>query len=98
VVSIIDDLPEYWRGGDWQLLDDDHAYLVMHQDGEPAGINEAHRRPDNGEVCLGWVPWGDRPGPTWRLVSLDPLHLEPSLLCRVCGSHGFIRGGKWVPA
>ena len=34
----------------------------------------------------------------WRVTSWDPLTVEPSLLCRACGDHGFIRGGKWVPA
>lgn len=34
----------------------------------------------------------------WELVSLEPLTLSPSLLCRVCGHHGFIRDGRWVPA
>lgn len=32
------------------------------------------------------------------LVSRDPLHVEPSILCLSCGDHGFIRDGKWVPA
>lgn len=27
-----------------------------------------------------------------------PLHVEPSLLCGACGSHGFIRGGVWTDA
>ncbi len=35
------------------------------------------------------------PHVTWELHSLDPLHVEPSLLCG-CGSHGFIRAGAWV--
>lgn len=47
----------------------------------------------------------------WQLVSRDPLHLEPSLLCRAlsgppgpdgkpteCGDHGWIRNGQWVNA
>lgn len=34
----------------------------------------------------------------WRVVSWEPLMLEPSLLCRVCGDHGFVKNGKWVPA
>lgn len=34
----------------------------------------------------------------WTLVSRDPLTISPSLLCRACGHHGFIRDGKWVPA
>lgn len=33
------------------------------------------------------------------VVSLDPLHLEASLACEDgCASHGWIRGGQWVPA
>lgn len=35
--------------------------------------------------------------PVWDLVSEDPLHVEPSLLCRTCGDHGWIRNGLWVP-
>lgn len=36
-----------------------------------------------------------------RLESLDPLTIAPSLLCLpadLCGLHGFVRDGKWVPA
>lgn len=33
----------------------------------------------------------------WRLIMLEPLTLEPSILCH-CGDHGFIRQGIWVPA
>jgi hypothetical protein len=36
-------------------------------------------------------------GARWQLVSLDPLHIEPSVLCS-CGDHGFIRDGHWIPA
>jgi hypothetical protein len=34
----------------------------------------------------------------WTVESWEPLTLSPSLLCRVCGDHGFIRQGKWEPA
>jgi hypothetical protein len=34
----------------------------------------------------------------WTLNSDDPLDLSPSVLCRLCGDHGFIRQGRWVPA
>lgn len=47
-------------------------------------------------------------GPYWQLVSLDPLHIEPSIQFMrhdkatntwVNGCcHGFIRNGQWVPA
>lgn len=38
--------------------------------------------------------FGDRTA--WTVESWDPLTLSPSLLCMVCGDHGFIRNGKWV--
>jgi len=34
----------------------------------------------------------------WQVISMEPLTLSPSLLCMVCGDHGFIREGKWVRA
>jgi hypothetical protein len=40
--------------------------------------------------------------PLWQVISLDPLHIEPSILMTPgkggCGLHGFIRDGRWVPA
>ena len=36
--------------------------------------------------------------PLWTVESWDPLTLSPSLLCKLCGDHGFIREGRWVPA
>lgn len=38
------------------------------------------------------------PRPRWQVESWEPLTLSPSLLCRTCGLHGFIRAGRWVPA
>lgn len=38
------------------------------------------------------------PPATWTVESWEPLTLAPSLHCTHCGDHGFIRGGKWVPA
>lgn len=33
------------------------------------------------------------------VISVDPLHLEPSLACEDgCPSHGWIRDGRWVSA
>lgn len=66
---------------------------------EKAGLIEVHKKPD-GELCFGSVYFegtkGD--GPKWKVESLEPLTISPSLLCKVCGHHGFIRQGKWVPA
>lgn len=65
-------------------------------DGEPSGLVLNHPHRDNGQRCSARVGWGKH-GPH-TLVSLDPLHVEASVLCQWCGLHGFIRDGKWVPA
>jgi len=36
--------------------------------------------------------------PVWTVEAWDPLTLSPSLLCQLCGDHGFIREGRWVSA
>lgn len=36
--------------------------------------------------------------PMWTVESWDPLTLSPSVLCKLCGDHGFVRGGRWVAA
>jgi hypothetical protein len=41
--------------------------------------------------------WLGQRVPLHTLVSLDPLHLEPSLACADgCPWHGFLRDGKWT--
>lgn len=80
-------------------LDKHHAYRLMHMPDatELAGITEWHWTGEH--WCAGFVPFkSHNPDHGWDVHSLDPLHLEPSLLCRLCGSHGFIRAGAWVPA
>lgn len=90
------------------FLDDRHAYHLVYwphtvspsSDGDvPAGITEMHQRAD-GQWCAGYVPFDrhDQPGECWTVESDDPLTLSPSLLCRECQEHGWIREGKWVPA
>lgn len=37
------------------------------------------------------------PGPKWDLVQAEPLTVAPSILCRACGLHGFLRAGRWAP-
>ena len=60
-------------------------------------IVEAHRNADR-EWCVGSISTNPTVEPHWELISEDPLHVEPSLQCRSCPNHGFIRGGRWVPA
>lgn len=50
-----------------------------------------------GAVFFDLAANGDKNRPKWRVHSLDPLTLTPSLLCH-CGDHGYIREGRWVPA
>ena len=40
--------------------------------------------------------FGDKP--IWQVNSWEPLTLSPSIVCRECNDHGFIREGKWVRA
>lgn len=57
----------------------------------------AHSRADGRHDALGRVVFG--PG-FHTIVALEPLELAPSLLCPdpACGLHGFVRGGRWIPA
>ncbi|MFE1925786.1 hypothetical protein ACFW91_24845 [Streptomyces asoensis] len=42
--------------------------------------------------------WMAQAAPDHTLVASEPLHMEPSLLWPCCGTHGFVRGGEWIPA
>lgn len=42
--------------------------------------------------------WYGMRTPLHEVISTDPWHLEPSLLCDHCGLHGYIRNGRWTPA
>lgn len=72
--------------------------------GVTSGLIESHPHAATGERCSGAITFdlvqtvGLEHRARWRVVSRDPLTLEPSLLCRTCGHHGFIRGGRWIPA
>ena len=65
------------------------------------GLTIEHNNPQ-GEACSGHItfdlPGTERwPNHKWQVVSFDPLHVEPSILCD-CGDHGFIRNGQWEAA
>lgn len=34
----------------------------------------------------------------WVVVHAEPLTVSPSIMCMKCGTHGWIRDGKWVNA
>ena len=53
------------------------------------------------EECVSYIglnPALNTDHATWTVEGWEPLTISPSLLCTVCGDHGFIRQGKWVPA
>lgn len=99
-----DYLLELVASGDVIDLGLDHkAKFTQHKDVPRAGLLIVHPAGGNnhvpaGEPCCGAVNF-DLPvneGQTvWQLHSLEPLHIEPSVLCN-CGDHGFIRDGRWV--
>ena len=92
------ELPSFIKPDLW--LDERHAIEFTTQQGEtePTGALFCHRDKRNlDEWCIGGFQWRGTSGPNWELVSLSPLHVEPSVHCLSCGEHGFIRDGKWVP-
>ncbi len=73
--------------------------------GHRIGLVQSHPGED-GEPCAGPI-YFDLPemramwpgiDVLWQVEAWEPLTLSPSLLCVDCGSHGFIRGGRWQPA
>lgn len=74
-------------------------------EGKVVGFHERHpSKKDPSQPCCGFV-WFDvetearcEGTPVWQVECMDPLTLSPSILCRGCGNHGFIRQGRWVPA
>lgn len=83
-----------------------HGVTIQHLmvDAEWYGVVWKHPAPDGGE-CSGGAVLFDVPANDgvpedvkWTVEQRDPLTLSPSLLCGLCGFHGFIRGGRWVPA
>jgi len=88
-------------------LGDSHTLLFSSYKGQPrVGASVLHLRPD-GTKCEGWIAfrgkaWADSFAPdsiaTWEVVQEDPLTISPSILCRACGDHGYVRNGRWERA
>lgn len=73
-------------------------------DVERYAAHERHKAP-SGRACMGFITFDGEVAreispdiPKWTVESWEPLTLSPSLLCRACGDHGFIRAGRWVRA
>jgi hypothetical protein len=72
----------------------------VRHDGAPYGWLEAHRD-GRGKWCTAVLARADVDSsgrPAWRVLSEDPLTLDPSVKCTACGNHGWIRNGRWEPA
>ncbi len=84
--------------------------LVRHGDGVLVGLwlrHDCSKCPWHGkesETCTGtgtFIPLHPRTKSVeiWTVVKEEPLTIHPSIrYLAECGDHGFIRGGKWVPA
>lgn len=91
----------------WREIGHGHRIQITQPDREQ-GVRhfvDEHPRPDGAGQCSGsgriLDPGQARPNDGrayWTLESADPLTLSPSLLCRTCGDHGWVRDGLWVPA
>lgn len=94
-----------WPPADMELNDLGSGMFwtpTMHN-GVWVGIIEWHRCVDpEGVLAAGGVLFQNAPeslkGARWTLECESPLTLSPSVLCRTCGLHGWIREGRWVPA
>lgn len=92
----------------WKNIDIGGGHIIsfVQYKGEICGLNDLHKRPDGTDCTGGWVAFAGRSWDrafdgkitTWDVLQQDPLTLSPSLLCRVCGGHGWIRNGRWEPA
>lgn len=78
--------------------------LHDHHTGRWIGVDHYHRHPESGRWCGGCAMFdvpelaGRYAGtPLWHVEVFEPLTLSPSLLCRGCGRHGYIRAGAWEP-
>lgn len=85
--------------------DYDQAGLLVEHPRDTGGWYAEHPPEDNPGTCTSGVLF-DLPGvreafpanAVWTVERQEPLTLSPSLLCRMCGHHGWIREGLWVPA
>lgn len=91
----------------WQSIGDGEEIAMMTDRHDRfVGLRHKHIAADTGEECMGKIyfelEWVNRDPALagvgkWMVESWEPLTVSPSLLCS-CGHHGFIRGGRWIPA
>ena len=88
-------------------LGDGHRIVFSAYKGEKrVGANVIHPPVEGKCNGQGWIAfegksWAAEFGgriDTWKIESDEPFTISPSIQCRACGDHGFIREGKWVRA
>ncbi len=80
------------------MAPDGAAYLLrLYEDGTVRFEHICDRGDRGIVVCSPALHVGPH-GDGHRIVSRDPWHIEPSILCPDCGTHGFVRDGVWTPA
>lgn len=91
-----DDLPANRERYGFPLPVVEKACLAIRHTGPNGEECESALHPDIPETRLMFE--NDAARHVWTVQSWEPLTLSPSILCRRCGDHGFIREGRWVPA
>jgi hypothetical protein len=104
---MIADKPTYVRGPVTEIDNDHFVEWPQYKGDETPGASGGilwHRKAGGDDGwCCGSFWFYDPPFQhahavdKWTLVAREPLDINPSFLCW-CGHHGFIHGGKWIPA
>jgi hypothetical protein len=99
-----DQPPSTWDGVNATPAGGDIYYRSDPELGEPGTLDSilvwhwcTAVAPGDGEV-VSEGRWAASWPSAHTLVCAVPLHLEPSLLFKCCGVHGFIRNGRWTAA
>lgn len=85
-------MSEWTRAPEWEALGEGIRVRRVFCDGALEALDWDHGCPVGSPD---YIPV--RAPNNWKLESEQPLTLSPSLLCRACKLHGYIRDGKWVP-
>ena len=73
---------------------------VLGSDEQLVGWMHTHpdARSSEGMLCQSFCAVRPLNGaPIHQIICVDPLTLQPSLLCRTCGAHGNVTNGQWEP-
>lgn len=69
------------------------------EDGTIVGVLLTHPcAKRDGAVVEDFIPLDTYSTGGWKLEQVDPVTMSPSVSYTCCGSHGFVREGKWVLA